>query len=53
MNYILMAFGQLFEVIGFFLSLPTCICNSLAQYFYTAGTIDVEPENNDEENEEE
>lgn len=46
MNYFLMFIGQVFEVLGFFLALPSCICNSLAQVFYLEGSI------NNQENDE-
>ena len=42
-----MCIGQLFEMLAFIASLPATILSSLAQYFYFAGSNNV---NNEEEN---
>lgn len=49
MNYFIILLGQAFEFLGLLLSLPSCVCNDAANFFYAMGGAF---DNNKKENEE-
>lgn len=44
MNYLLMAVGDFFAILAFFATIPATLLSTIAQMFYTAGSIDYNDE---------